>query len=181
MDINVLKDHLTEETFAQVTTELAGKDLKLADLSQGGYVSKSKYDTALADVATHKADAEKWKGDYDAIKGEFDTFKTSTEGDKATAEKQLVKAMIETALVKAKARDADVVMPLIDTEKITRNDNGLEGLAEQLDGLKEAKAYLFETEGPAAPNKGKTGLDHGDDDDKAETDRIKRVMGLPVK
>jgi hypothetical protein len=181
MDINVLKDHLTEETFAQVTTELQGKDLKLADLSQGGYVSKSKYDTAVADAANHKADADKWKGDYDAIKGEYDTFKTSTEGEKATAEKQLIKAMVETGLVKAKASDIEVVMPLIDTDKITRNDNGLEGLAEQLDSLKQAKAYLFETEGPAAPNKGKTGLDHGGDDGLAEENHIRKVMGLPTK
>ena len=180
-DINVLKEHLTEETFAQVTTELEGKDLKLADLSQGGYVSKSKYDTAVADVEKHKADADKWKGAHDTVKGEFDTFKTSTEGEKATAEKQLIGAMIETALVKAKARDAEVVLPLIDTDKITRTDKGLEGLAEQLDSLKQAKAYLFDTEGPAAPNKGKTGLDHGDDDDKAEDAKIRKIMGLPVK
>ena len=181
MDIQVLKEHLTEETFAQVTTELEGKDIKLADLSLGGYVSKSKYDAAVADVDKHKADADKWKGAHDTVKGEYDTFKSTTEGDKATAEQQLIAAMIETALVKAKARDAEVVLPLIDTAKITRGENGLEGLAEQLESLKEAKAYLFETDGPAAPAKGKSGLDHsGDDTAAAETARIKKIMGLPV-
>lgn len=181
MDINVLKDHLTEETFAQVSSELSGKDLKLADLSQGGYVSKSKYDTAVNDAATHKTTAESWEEKYNNLQGEYNTFKTDAEGAKNVAEKQLIKAMTETELVKAKARDIEVVMPLIDTDKITKTDKGLEGLAEQLDSLKEAKAYLFETEGPAAPNKGKSGLDHGNDDDAAEDAKIKKIMGLPVK
>ena len=181
MDINVLKDHLTEETFAQVSSELSGKDLKLADLSQGGYVSKSKYDTAVSDAATNKTTAESWEQRYNTLQGEYDTFKTTVEGEKNAAEKLLIDAMIQTSLVKAKARDAEVVLPLIDKEKLTRNDNGLEGLKEQLDSLKEAKAYLFETEGPAAPNKGKSGLDHGNDDDAAEDAKIKKIMGLPVK
>ena len=180
MDINVLQEHLTEETFAQVKTELAGKDLKLADLSQGGYVSKSKYDTAVNDAAAHKTTAESWEEKYNNLQGEYDTFKTETEGAKTAAEKELIGAMIETALVKAKARDTEVVLPLIDKEKITRTDKGLEGLAEQLDSLKQAKAYLFETDGPAAPNKGKSGLDHGGDDAKAEEAKIKKIMGLPV-
>lgn len=180
MNVDVLKEHLTEETFAQVKTELEGKDLKLADLSKGDYVSKTKYDNAVNDAATHKTTAESWEEKYNNLQGEYDTFKTETEGHKTAAEKQLIKAMTETELVKAKARDIEVVLPLIDTDKITKTDKGLEGLTEQLDSLKEAKAYLFETEEPGAPNKGKSGLDHGDDDDKAETDRIKRIMGLPV-
>lgn len=180
MDIEVLKDHLTEETFSQVTTELKGKDLKLADLSQGGYVSKSKYEAAITEANSHKETAEKWEGNYNTLKGEFDTFKTTSEGEKAASEKQLIGAMIQTELVKAKARDAEVVMPLIDAGKITRTDTGLEGLTEQLDTLKETKAYLFDTEEPAAPAKGKSGLNHGAGDDKGDEEKIKKIMGLPV-
>lgn len=180
MDIEVLKEHLTEETFAQVTTELKGKDLKLADLSQGGYVSKSKYDTAVNDAAANKTTADQWKEKHDTLKGEYDTFKTTTESEKADSEKLLVKAMAQTDLVTAKARDVDVVMPLIDFSKVTRTETGLEGLKEQIDGLKEAKAYLFDTEDPGTPNKGKSGLQHGDDAAKAEEAKIKKIMGLPV-
>ena len=179
MDIGVLKDHLTEETFAQVTTELQGKDLKLADLSQGGYVSKSKYDTAVNEAATHKATAEKWQGDYNSLKGEFDTFKTTTNDEKAASQKELIGAMIQTELVKAKARDIEVVMPLIDADKVTRTEAGLEGLKEQLDTLKSSKAYLFEVEDQGAGSKGKSGLDHGAGDDKGDEEKIKKIMGLP--
>ena len=181
MNIDVLKEHLTEETFNQVTTELEGKDLKLADLSQGGYVSKSKYDAAVTDANSHKETAEKWEGNYNTLKGEYDTFKTTTEGEKAANEKQLIKAMAQTDLVKAKARDIEVVMPLIDLEKITRTDAGLEGLTEQLDALKEAKAYLFETEEPPAGNKGKSGLNHGAGNDGGDDAQIRKIMGLPTK
>lgn len=180
MNIDVLKEHLTQETFNQVSTELAEKDLKLADLSQGGYVSKAKYDAAVTEANSHKETAEKWEGNYNTLKGEYDTFKTTTEGEKAANEKQLIKAMAQTDLVKAKARDIEVVMPLIDLGKITRTDTGLEGLTEQLTALKESKAYLFETEDPAPPNKNKSGLDHKDGDPQGDEAKIKKIMGLPV-
>lgn len=180
MDISVLKEHLTEDTFNQVKTELTGKDLKLADLSQGGYVSKSKYEDAINDANSHKTTAEKWEGDYNTLKGEFDTFKTTTEGEKAASEKELIKAMAQTDLVKAKARDIEVVMPLIDLDKVTRTDAGLEGLTEQLDALKDTKAYLFEVEEAAGAGKGKSGLDHGAGDDNGDEAKIKKTLGLPV-
>lgn len=180
MNIDVLKEHLTEETFNQVSTELAEKDIKLADLSQGGYVSKSKYDAAITDANSHKATAEKWEGNYNTLKGEYDTFKTTTEGEKAASEKQLIKAMTQTDLVKAKARDIDVVMPLIDFDKVKHTDAGLEGLTEQLDALKSSKAYLFETE-ETTLNKGKSGLNHGAGDDMGDEAKIRKIMGLPTK
>lgn len=179
MDIAVLKEHLTDETYNQVATELEGKDLKLADLSQGGYVSKTKYDAAITDANSHKETAEKWEGNYNTLKGEYDTFKATAGEEKAAAQKQLVGAMIQTALVQAKARDVDVVMPLIDREKITITEAGLEGLKEQLETLTTSKAYLFETENPA-PNKGKSGLNHGGDDGKGDEEKIKKTLGLPI-
>ena len=186
MDIKVLKEHLTEETFNQVSTELEGKDLKLADLSTGDYVSKSKYDTALSDAENqktiaegHKTTATEWEGKYNTLKEEFNTFKSDTEGKKAENEKELIKAMAQTDLVMAKARDIDVVMPLIDLDKVTRTENGLEGLKEQLEDLKGAKAYLFETEEPPT-NKNKSGLNHGAGDPGDDDAKIKKTLGLPV-
>lgn len=179
MNIDVLKEHLTEETFNQVSTELEGKDLKLADLSQGGYVSKAKYDAAITDANSHKDTADKWENNYNTLKGEFDTFKTTTEGEKAASEKQLIKALAQTDLVKAKARDIEVIMPLIDLEKVTNTETGLEGLTEQIDALKTSKAYLFEAE-EGTPNKGKSGLNHGAGDPEGDEAKIKKIMGLPV-
>ena len=44
MNIEVLKEHLSEETYNTVASELEGKDVKLANLSTGDYVSKGKYE-----------------------------------------------------------------------------------------------------------------------------------------
>ncbi len=127
-------------------------------------------------VSKSLATAElKWKA-----KAEEDKNKAVADATSAmTAE--LTRAMIATELVKSKARDVDVIMPLIDTAKVTLTDKGLEGLEEQIAAIKEGKAYLFETESaPFEMIKGKTGLDHdkhnnGDDDAK-----IKRILGLPT-
>lgn len=127
---------------------------------------------------------EKWEAKAATAKA---TWEAEAETAKNTAiaeataplESKLIKAMAHTDLVKAKARDIEVVMPLIDFEKVTLTDAGLEGLTEQLATLKESKAYLFETEDPA-PAKGKSGLNHGAGDDKGDEEKIKKIMGLPV-
>ena len=42
------------------------------------------------------------------------------------------------------ARNVDVIWPLLNLEKITENDGKLEGLAEQVEALKQSDAYLFD-------------------------------------
>lgn len=122
-----------------------------------------------------KAEANKaqWEADAEAAK--------SSAVAEATKQlnAELTKAMIQTELVKSKARDVEVILPLIDTAKVTRTDKGLEGLAEQITALKESKSYLFETDAPAK-KQGKTGLDHGAKDDDDDDARIKKIMGLPI-
>lgn len=173
MEHEVLKDLLTEETYAKVNEELQGKDVKLADLSKGEYVSKKKYDDAVADTGTYKAKAEAAESNYNALK-------STTDAEKSTYEADLVDVLMQAELVKAKARDVDVILPLIDREKVTRNGKALEGLSEQLETLKKDKAYLFETEEPAA-KKGKSGLDHGAGSEDADDAKIRKIMGLPQK
>ena len=123
--------------------------------------------------AKAEADKTQWEADAEAAK--------SSAVAEATKQlnAELTKAMIQTELVKSKARDVEVIMPLIDTAKVTRTDKGLEGLAEQITALKESKSYLFETDAPTK-GKGKTGLDHGAKDDDDDDAKIKKIMGLPV-
>lgn len=122
-----------------------------------------------------KAEANKTQWEADAEAAKSSAVAEATKQLNA----ELTKAMIQTELVKSKARDVEVVLPLIDTAKVTRTDKGLEGLAEQITALKESKSYLFETDAPAK-GKGKTGLDHGAKDDDDDDARIKKIMGLPV-
>ena len=43
------------------------------------------------------------------------------------------------------ARNVDVIWPLLNLEKIAEKDGKLEGLAEQVEALKQSDAYLFDT------------------------------------
>lgn len=125
----------------------------------------------------------KWEAGAEAERG-----KAAKEAEKAMKEAiaaatkplddQLTKALIHTELVKAKARDVEVVMPLIDTAKVTRTENGLEGLEDQIKSLKDGKSYLFEAE---TEPKGKTGLDHDDGGAGDDDAKIRKIMGLPNK
>lgn len=120
-----------------------------------------------------KAEAAKavWEAEAEAAK------KTAVDTATEQLGAELTKAMIKTELVKSKARDVDVIMPLIDTAKVTRGENGLEGLAQQIKSLQESKAFLFESADDKP--KGKTGLDHGAADEGADDVRIRKIMGLP--
>lgn len=147
-----------------------GASLSFDDiLADRGY--QSEFDKRVAKaIETAKtkwqasADADKSKAVNDAVAG---------------LSARLTRAEITAELVKAKARDADVVLPLIDTAKLKQTDTGLEGLAEQIKAIKESKAYLFE--GNDAHG-GKSGLDHGTGDSGADDDaRIRRIMGLPMQ
>ena len=113
-----------------------------------------------------KAEAAKavWEAEAEAAK------KTAVDTATEQLGAELTKAMIKT-------RDVDVIMPLIDTAKVTRGENGLEGLAEQIKSLQESKAFLFESSDDKP--KGKTGLDHGAADEGADDARIRKIMGLP--
>ena len=90
-------------------------------------------------------------------------------------EKELIKALTTTELVKRNARDVEVVMPLIDFDKVTRTEKGLEGLTEQLDSISEAKSYLFGVD----EHRGSSGFEHGGSK-LTDEEKIKKTMGLPI-
>lgn len=185
-----LKDYLTEETFAKVKEELDGKDVKLANLKSGEYVSKDKY-TALETsnenlksqlIAKSSAYDELMAkaGDNEALKTEIENLKASTKAelDNTTNqyEAKLKDAAIKSELIKAKARDVKDIIGQLNIENISYKDDTLTGLNEQIETLKENKPYLFEVE-----QKGKGGLDHYDNDDTADENNIRAVLGLPIK
>ncbi len=187
-----LKEYLTEETFAKVKEELDGKDVKFADLKSGDYVSKDKYkaletsNESLKSQLSAKSSAydelmAKVDGDKDALKTEIENLKASTQAqlNETTSqyEAKLKDAAIKSELIKAKAKDVKDIIGQLNIDGITYKDDTLTGLNEQIDALKENKPYLFETE----QKKGKGGLNHDDNDDIADENTIRAIMGLPIK
>lgn len=100
----------------------------------------------------------------------------------AQAHTVVIGALVETELVKANARDTDVVLPLIDLSKVgVGTDGKLTGVTEQIAALKESKGYLF-NDAKAEPQgkKPATGMQHGDPGkDAAEMAEMRRLFHLP--
>ena len=191
MNIEVLKDHLSEETYSAVAEELKDKDIKLADLSSGEYVSKGKYDaletqlnntqTLLTDTSSKLETALQNAGDNEALKQEIENIKNTNQNEVANItaqyEAKLKNAAVMAELTKAGANDPNDILPHLNMEAITVNDKGIVGLTDQLEPIKTAKPYLFKGE----PKPGASGLNHGNSggDNTAELNKMRAVMGLP--
>ena len=190
MNIEVLKDHLSEETYSTVAEELKDKDIKLADLSSGEYVSKGKYEaletqlnntqTLLTDTTAKLETAIQSAGDNAALKQELENLKNTNQTEVANLtaqyESKLKNAAVMAELTKAGANAPADILPHLNMDAITVNDKGIVGLSDQLEPIKTAKPYLFK--GETKP--GASGLDHGKGgDNTAEINKMRAVMGLP--
>lgn len=190
VNMEFLKEYLTDETFAKVKEELDGKDVKLANLKSGDYVSKEKYTaletsnenlkSQLLAKSTAYDDLMAKAGDNEALKTEIENLKASTQAQlndtTSQYEAKLKDAAIKSELIKAKAKDVKDIIGQLNIENISYKDDTLTGLNEQIESLKENKPYLFEAEHP----KGKGGLDH-DDNNTVDENNIRAVLGLPIK
>lgn len=189
MNIEVLKDHLSEETYNAVAGELDGKDIKLADLSTGGFVSKAKYDaletqlnntqTLLTDTSAKLETAIQSAGDNEALRQELETLKTTNQTNmdnlKNEYEAKLKTSAVMAEITKAGANDPADILPHIDMAAVTITDKGAVGLSEQLEAVKTAKPYLFK----CTQQQGASGLQHGAGSDTAEINKMRAIMGLP--
>lgn len=190
MNIEVLKDHLSEETYSTVAEELKDKDIKLADLSSGEYVSKGKYEaletqlnntqTLLTDTSAKLDAAIQSAGDNESLKQELENLKNTNQTEVANLtaqyESKLKNAAVMAELTKAGANDPKDILPHLNMDAITVSDNGIVGLSDQLEPIKTAKPYLFK--GEVKP--GASGLPHDKGgDNTAEINKMRAVMGLP--
>lgn len=188
-----LKEYLTEETFAKVKEELDGKDVKLANLKSGDYVSNEKYKaletsneslkSQLLAKSTAYDELVAKAGDNEALKTEIENLKASTQTqlDETTNQfkEKLKMQAIKNELIQSKVKDVKDVLGQLDLSKVTYNDDEtLTGLNEQIEPLKTNKPYLFNDD---KSNKGKGGLNHDGNDDDIDENNIRAIMGLPIK
>ena len=193
MNIEVLKEHLSEETYNTVAGELEGKDIKLADLSTGNFVSKGKYEaletqlnntqTLLTDTSAKLETAIQSAGDNEALRQELENLKTTNQTNldnlKNQYESKLKTAAIMAEINKAGANDPADILPHINQEAVTLSDNGTVGLSEQLEAIKTNKPYLFK-DAQQPGQRGASGLQHGGGgDDTADINKRRAIMGLP--
>ena len=189
-NLNILKDALSAETYAAVEAETKDSKIKLADLSGGEYVSLSKYnaldeqlkstqtllDNKTAEYETLKTTA----GDNDALRTQIDTMKNAFEQEKAQiqqdANSKLKKARVTAQIISEyHPKDVADILTHIDLEKVSEDGDKLVGLKEQVDPIKETKAYLFDDE----KERGASGLAHGGEKD--DFSAVRKAFGLKEK
>lgn len=188
-NLELLRGVVSDETFARIEEETKESKIRLADLSTGNYVSKEKYDglegqlqsvnTALSDKTKEYDTLKEKAGDNESLKNEIERLKgehkTNIDNLTSNFNEQLKLSAVKTEITtKYKPKDVNDIMPHIDMSKVTVDKDTITGLTEQIDPLKESKAYLF-----GEDKKNKSGLEHGDSGD--DDARLRAAFGLNTK
>ena len=148
---------LGDELFAQVAEVLSkAEGVTIVNTADGSYVPRSKLDDERNVSKGYKAQIDELNGkltqaqesakDYDALKSQLTQLQSDMAAKDAAMKQQQLQFSIKDAVRSSKARNPDVVMRMIDPQKITENNGQIYGLNEQIDALKKSDAYLFETE-----------------------------------
>ena len=82
----------------------------------------------------------------DEIKQSVETWKTTAKEHEKAYEKLKNDTALKDAVRGYDTVDEDVLMKLIDRDSLKFSDDGITGLKEQMESLKESKPYLFKAE-----------------------------------
>lgn len=151
-----LKNVLGEDLYKQVADKLNGnKDIKLANLASGEYVSKQKYGDDLKERDTKIADLAKQVQNFDGVdvkKLQDDVKEWETKYNLDIKEERRNSA-IKLAVAKAGARSEKALMGMLDMDSIKLGDDGkITGLDEQIAQIKKDDAFLFEPDNDPNPD-----------------------------
>lgn len=171
-----LKEHgLSEEQINFVMAQ-NGKDVNALNDKINGLTGErdglqKQIDDRDKQLTTLKKSAKDNEELQSQIKQLQDENKTAKQNYQDQLAKQNKSFKIEGALRDAKAKNIKTVLPLIDTEKVSVNDDGtLNGLSEQLDNIKQDNGFLFGEETKTPRVEIKNGFQDGND--KSTSDSI---------
>lgn len=159
-----LKEHLGDELYAQVQEKLKGSDIKIANIGDGSYIPREKFNTLNEQVGELKEQLKSRDDQLNSLKSvdatklqeEIDNLRANNKNTIKEYEKRIIEKergyAIGQALFKAGARNSTAVQSLLDNESIKYNNGNFEGLQEQIDSLKQSDSYLFDMPEPPATN-----------------------------
>lgn len=147
-----LEQILGDELYKQVTDKLG--DNKIAIVSDGNWIPKDKFDNLNDEKKQYKEQVDTLNVELGKLQGKLKDNEGATEtienlkkqiADKETEMKAIRKSnAIKLEVLKANPNDVADILPHLKEETITiAEDGAITGLKEQLDALKENKAYLF--------------------------------------
>lgn len=142
-----LKEILGEELYAQVAAKLEGnKDVKLANLASGDYVSKAKYESDMQAKETRIQELTQSVKDFDGVdvkqlQKDVNDWKTKYDHDLEETKRD---SAIRLAIAKSGTLSEKALMGLLDKDKIKFDKDGkLTGLDEQIEAIKKEDGFLF--------------------------------------
>lgn len=185
-----LKTVLGQELFAQVEAKInehnaaeqdESKHIKLANLGEGGYVSKDKHaalETGKNSIQKQLTTAQKLVEDYkksskddDAAQQKITDYENKVTQLTAELEQTKLDSAIKIALLNAKASDVDYLMFKIkqDSKELKLDDKGeIKGLDDIISSLKTQLPAQFESDSPSKKKIVENRLPDNSDDDKSE-------------
>lgn len=156
-NLDFLRQPLGDDLFSQVEAKLKdNKDVNIADLTSGEYVSKAKYDDAVKEKDEKIEELNKTIEKYDGADIEGLKKQVKEWEDKYNTDLQQTKLddAIKLAVTQAGPIEAKALMPYLDTSIVKFDKDGnLVGLSEQLEKAKKEHSFLF----PQSENKGTEG------------------------
>lgn len=169
-----LEEVLGSDLYAQVETKLKAhaNDFKLANLADGQYVSKAKYDADLQAKDTRITEltdqVKKFDGvDIKKLQSEVTDWEKKYNED---IEKARIASAVQLAVAKSGTRSDKALIGMLDMSKVSINDKGeVTGLDDQIAAIRKDNAFLFEAD-PEPKKDVDLGGDHtGHGKDKIET------------
>lgn len=132
--------------------------------------------TELAKLKDSQKDNEELQSQLDDLQGKFDESSSKASNELEQVRKE---SAIDLELVKSGARNPKAVKALLDNDSVKFDDDGIHGLSDQLDKLKESEAYLFETGDAGKPNPFPKGNPSGGV--PANENKLAEVLGIKTE
>lgn len=152
----ILKELLGEELYSQVMEKVGDK--KIAIVSDGNWIPKSKFDSVNEERREYKQQVEELNKRLGELQGKLKdneaATKTIEELKKQIQDKETEIAdtrkqnAIKLEILKARPKDVTDILPHIKADLVAIEGETVTGLKEQLETLKEEKPYLFADEEP---------------------------------
>ena len=147
-----LEQMLGDELYKQVTDKLG--DSKIAIVSDGNWIPKEKFDNLNDEKKQYKEQVDTLNVELGKLQKQLENNEGATEtienlkkqiADKETEMKAIRKSnAIKLEVLKTNPNDVADILPHLKDETIAIAEDGvITGLKEQLEALKESKAYLF--------------------------------------
>lgn len=174
-----LSDEQVNGVMAKHSAELNDMRTKLTSAEQERDSFKGQLESNQSELAKFKdsqKDNEALQDQLKELQSKFDEVSEQSTNELAQVRKE---SAIDLVLVKSGARNPKAVKALLDNDAIKLDDEGMHGLSDQLDSLKESDGYLFEGKELDKPKPFAGGNPSGGT--PANDNKLAEVLGLKGK